>query len=362
MTRSVTIEVKRDSITESRILESEVPSPQAGQVVVAIDKFALTANNVTYAVAGDMVGYWQFYPSEDPWGTVPVWGIGEVLESQHDGVAVGERLYGFFPMASHALLTLDADGARQYREVSDHRKDLPPVYNNYVRTATDPEFLQSMEDERCIYFPLFMTSYLIYDFLVDNGLFDAGQVVIGSASSKTAFGLAGLLHGDPEVDARVVGLTSTGNRAFVEGLGYYDQVVSYGDENELDAHTRAVYVDMSGNGALTAKVHGLLQDRLAYSCAVGATHWESFGSAGELPGPEPEFFFAPAQIEKREQEWGRGVIMSRAGEAVAGLVQAVSGGVEIQRLSDPEVASSTWTDLVENRVPPSRGLMLSLLP
>lgn len=362
MTHTITILVKRDAIAEARVMKAELEGPGPGQVLVAIDKFALTANNVTYAVAGDMIGYWNFYPAEDPWGIVPVWGIGEVIHSAHDEVSVGERLYGFFPMASHALLAPGELTPQQFMEVSEHRTELPAVYNNYRRIASEPDFLKAMEEERCLYYPLFMTSYLIYDFLVDNALFGARQLVIGSASSKTAFGLASLLHRDGDCDARIVGLTSAANRGFVESLGYYDQVVCYGEESAIDSDAVTVYVDMSGDAALTARVHGLLEKRLAYSCAVGATHWENFGTPEGLPGPAPEFFFAPAQIAKREQEWGRGVIMNRGAEAVADIVRSISGEVEIQRIKNPEAAMAAWVNLIENRVPPDRGLLLSLLP
>jgi hypothetical protein len=268
-------------------------------------------------------------------------------------------------MASHAVLTLNEGAPQHFMEVSAHRAELPAVYNSYRRIAAEPEVLKAMEEERCLYFPLFMTSYLIFDFLLDQDFYGAEQVLIGSASSKTAFGLASLLHGSDDCKASVVGLTSPGNRAFVEGLGFYDQVICYGDEAEIAGTARSVYVDMSGDSDLTARVHGLLGDGLAYSCAVGATHWQKFGgepAGGALPGPEPEFFFAPAQIAKRDQEWGSGVIMNRAAEAVAGIISGISGDVEIQRIQDAGSAMSAWVDLVENRVPPSRGLLLSLLP
>ena len=37
---------------------------------------------------------------EQGWGIVPVWGFATVVQSLHPGVAVGERLYGYLPMAS----------------------------------------------------------------------------------------------------------------------------------------------------------------------------------------------------------------------------------------------------------------------
>jgi hypothetical protein len=66
----------------------------------------LTSNNITYAAFGDAMSYWQFWPGtgDDPdgtaWGCIPVWGFGTVVQSLHPGVAVGERLYGYWPMAS----------------------------------------------------------------------------------------------------------------------------------------------------------------------------------------------------------------------------------------------------------------------
>jgi len=75
--------VDRSDYRRTKAIHGEVPQSSDGQIVVAIDKFALTANNVTYAASGDLLGYWQFYPTaEDPWGKVTVWGIAEVIDSQ----------------------------------------------------------------------------------------------------------------------------------------------------------------------------------------------------------------------------------------------------------------------------------------
>ncbi len=355
------IQVKRDNILDTRELELPQAALAEGQVRVKIDKFALTANNVTYAVAGDMIGYWNFYPREEGWGVVPVWGIGEVVETAHPGIALGERLYGFYPMAGEVVLSFDNAEPDTLMESSPHRQELPATYNAYRRTAADPEFLQQMEAQRCIFFPLFATSYLLYDFLLDNALFGASQVLVGSASSKTAYGMAKLLHGDDSLNARVIGLTSAGNMEFVKSLGCYDDVVCYGDESELDASVPAAYVDMSGNSELTAAIHNHFGDQLKVSTAVGATHWQSFGGdTSALPGPRPEMFFAPSQIEKRDAEWGRGEVLRRAGIAMAELVRDVSASVTIEHMEDVTAAASAWRDLVENRVAPTRGLMASL--
>ena len=44
--------------------------------------------------------------------------------------------------------------------------------------------------------------------------------------------------------------------------------------------------------------------RLAYSCSIGGTHVEQLGGAKDLPSPRATLFFAPAQVKKRNADWG----------------------------------------------------------
>jgi len=186
-------------------------------------------------------------------------------------------------------------------------------------------------------------------------------VLIGSVSSKTALGLAQMLHGDSQVKQKVVGLTSAANVAFVEGLGCCDQVVIYGEEAQIDASQPAAYVDMSGDARLTRTLHQLLGDNMVESAMVGATHWEQRGDTGELPGAKPTFFFAPAQIAKRDAEWGPGVAMMKAMVASADVATKVKADMTIEWTRDVESLAELWLDLLDNKVSPRRGLMVSLL-
>jgi hypothetical protein len=100
-----------------------------GQVRVRVEHFAFTANNITCAVFGDSLQYWRFFPASEGEGCVPVWGHAEVEASACEGVAVGERPYGYWPMATHAWLrpaSITPDGVI---DASEHRRDLPAVYN-----------------------------------------------------------------------------------------------------------------------------------------------------------------------------------------------------------------------------------------
>ena len=160
-----------------------------------VDRFALTANNITYAAFGDAMNYWQFYPTADAaWGIVPVWGFGTVVQSLHPGVAVGERLYGYWPMASSAVLAPERISAEGFSDGAAHRQALHAVYNRYFRVGADPLYTAGSEDAQALLRPLFITSWLIDDFLADNEFFGADTVIVSSASSKTAYGMAAGIH------------------------------------------------------------------------------------------------------------------------------------------------------------------------
>ena len=63
MNESVQYQVSKRNIREITVARGPAPTDcDAGQVLLRIDRFALTANNVTYGVAGDQIGYWQFFP------------------------------------------------------------------------------------------------------------------------------------------------------------------------------------------------------------------------------------------------------------------------------------------------------------
>ncbi|MGF1453775.1 MAG: DUF2855 family protein [Alphaproteobacteria bacterium] len=361
MPKTREILVDRGNLRTSRVVETPFAPLHDGEVRVAIDRFALTANNVSYAISGDTIGYWKFYPADDPWGKVPVWGFGTVIASACPDMPVGKRFYGFYPMASHAVLRPVRIRPSGFTDGAAHRQDLPGLYNQYNDTDTEPEILNGMDDERCLLFPLFVTSYMLYDYLVDNDFFGAGQVLIGSASSKTGLGLAHMLSGDRAAAKRVVGLTSPSNVAFVESLGIYDQVVAYGGESEIDPMVPAAYVDMAGNGPLTTSLHVHLGGNMVESCQVGATHWDADRHLTNLPGAKPAFFFAPTQIGKRDAEWGSGVVMGKAFEASARVAKAITAQMAVDHIRGADSIQTLWTEMLENQVPPSRGLIMSLL-
>jgi Protein of unknown function (DUF2855) len=353
--------VTRDELRQTKVVETDQSPLENGQIRVAIDKMGLTANNVSYAVSGEAIGYWKYFPAEGEWGKVPGWAMADVVESRSDAISEGERLYGFFPMASEVILEPGRVADDFFMDASEHRAELPALYNQYRRTRGEPDSLHSLENERCLLFPLFVTSFVLYDYLIDNDFFGAQQIIIGSVSSKTGFGLAHLLKNDREVSQKVVGLTSASNMDFVESLGCCDQIVTYGSEDEIDSSLPSSWVDMSGDGPLTGKLHHLLSDNMVESCIVGATHWEAERKRDkDLPGAAPAFFFAPGHIAKRDAEWGAGEIWRRGSEAGAEIAKSVSDQISVERISGADKVATIWREMLDNNVSPNRGIMISI--
>lgn len=360
------IQVQRRDLKQTRV-HTRALAPLAGgqiledgEILVEVEKYALTANNVTYGVTGDFIGYWRFYPAADEWGIIPVWGFARVVESRAAGFVAGERMWGFLPMASHAVLRPSAVTATSFQDDTPHRRDLPSVYNSYQRTAGDAAALAAMEDERCLLFPLFTTAYLIRDWLEDNAYFGAKQVVIASVSSKTALGLANMLAHAPGRPVRVVGLTSPGNRDFVLGLGTCDQVLCYDEIAKIDASVPTAFVDMAGSATILKAVHEHVRENLVNSCQVGATHWNAKRHRGELPGATPAFFFAPMQIVKRDEEWGAGELLRRAFAESMRISAEMHGLVTITHTRGAEACRAAFDEMAAGQTPPSRGVMLSV--
>jgi hypothetical protein len=368
-------QVARNDLRTSRL----VPDPDApvrrvlaeGEARLRIDRFALTSNNITYAAFGEAMKYWDFFPSGDAaWGNIPVWGFAEVVESRAEGVAVGERCYGYWPMGRYLVVQPTRVSRHGFVDGAAHRAALPAIYNYMQRCAADPGYVAAQEAQQALLRPLFVTSFLIDDFLDEAGFFGATQLLLSSASSKTAYGTAfclALRRGQPGTP-RIVGLTSDANLDFCRSLGCYDAVLSYAQLGSMPPGTPSVYVDFAGNAALRRSVHEHFGDALRYSCAVGGTHWHELGGGNQLPGPRPTLFFAPAQSAKRSaappRGWGAAELQRRIGVAWSAFMQPVNHPVSpwlrVRTAHGTEAVQQACLALLDGRVDARDGLMLSL--
>ena len=350
--------IDREDLRRTRVTHSPATVLEPGELRLRIDSFALTSNNVTYAVLGDAIRYWDFFPAPSGWGRVPVWGLGDVIESRHDVIAAGERLFGYVPMSTHLNVRPTRVTAAGLVDGMAHRAALPPAYNYYARVSgrdDDGEALQALLR------PLFMASFLVEDFLEDNQMFGARSVLLSSASSKTALGLAFLLSRRASLRCDVVGLTSPRNGPFVESVGYFDRVVTY-DTIETLSRDATAFVDLAGNATVLHRVHQHLGDALTYSCLVGATHWGERAPVEALPGPKPVFFFVPDQMRKRSRDWGPGAVETRFDDAWRPFVTSAAHWLHIVEGHGRETVERAYRAVVDGDVKPDEGHVLSLWP
>lgn len=363
------LRVDKTRLARTRLHDAEDAALVDGQIRVRVDRFAFTSNNITYAAFGEAMHYWDFFPTGEPgWGIVPVWGFADVVQSAHPGVAVAERLYGYFPMAEQCVLQPARLSPAGFSDAAPHRASLHAVYNQYLRVASDPFYRADTEHLQALLRPLFVTSWLIDDFLADNDFFGAaadparpGVMLLSSASSKTAYGTAFMLAQREGV--QVVGLTSASNVGFCASLGCYQRVLSYEQIGELAADTPCIYVDFAGNAALRSAIHHRFA-RLAYSCSIGGTHVGQLGGARDLPGPKASLFFAPAQIKKRNSDWGAAGLGERLVQGWQAFLARVSDPrapwLTVQAHAGRAALQSVYGDVLSGGADPGTGHIVAL--
>lgn len=353
--------VDQQQLDSTRLVESGCSADDLapGQVLASVDEFALTSNNLSYASAGDALGYWNFFPTDVPgWGCVPAWGYATVTASRSDEIDVGERVFGFLPMARQLVIEPHAVDATHFSDRFGPRADLHPWYTRYYRTTTDPVSLAGHQEVQPSLWALFMTGWMLARHVGDHDVFDADRVIVASASSRTAYSFA---HSSKSVGggAQVLGLTSPANAAFVERLGCYDGVRTYDDLELETLEGSAVFVDMAGNATLTRRVHEAFDDRLVQSIRVGATHRSARGDTSALPGATPRFFFIPDVAEARSAEIGHAAYHAEFADAWEPFAAWAERFTRIERGDGPEQIRAAYLAALGGAHDPSAATMLT---
>jgi hypothetical protein len=341
------LRVRRDDLASCELVEGESLREDLaeGEAQLLVERFALSTNNVTYATMGDRLGYWRLFPAPGGWGRIPAWGYARVVGSRSPALAEGLRVFGLVPMGTYVTVR-PAPHPIGFVDAAPHRAELSPVYNQYLSVEGEGD------EAALVMRPLFGTSVLLDLVLSEAGFQGARTVVLTSASSKTAYGLAHLLRGRP---VETIGLTSAARRAWLEGLGLYDAVLAYDELNDLGAPGGAVLVDFAGDRALVRRVHEQLGDALRRSILVGFTHRQAAADEAPLPGPVPELFFAPDEMARRGRELGQ-----RYAVAWQEFAPVAERTMRIARVTDSDELVRVYRDLLEGRADPAVGYVVSL--
>jgi hypothetical protein len=350
--------VKRDAITDASVITVPEMELAAEAVRLRVQSFSVTANNVTYAAFGEAMRYWDFFPAPTGLGIVPMWGHAIVEGSNHSQINIGERVYGYLPMASHLDIVPGKIHPDSFMDMSDHRKALSPVYNQYRRLDHDAGHDSTREDARMLFEPLFKTGYLIESMFARANWNDARQLVMTSASSKTALALAAVAQ-EKSPHIKRIGLTSDANIGFVQKTGLYDEVLAYSDSGSI-AMERSASVDFAGNGKLLFALHDHLRDHLAYSCLVGATHVTARGdgAAAAMPGPKPILFFAPDHISALIKEIGMDAFSAQVAASWQKFLACTDSLVRVDYVDGLDAAANLWPKMVQGQIAPDTGIIV----
>lgn len=340
------LRVRRDDLAVCELVDG-APSnerPHEGEAQLRVERFSLSTNNITYARKGEELDYWRVFPAPAGWGVIPAWGYARVVDSRSPALHEGERVFGLVPMASHFTVR-PAAHPLGFVDAAVHRAQLARTYNQYLTVDGEGSDLE------LVLRPLFVTSVLLDLLLAEEPRVTGSTVLITSASSKTAYGLAHLLR---ERTVQTIGLTSARHVAWVKSLELYDAVLAYDDLHDLLTQPGAVLVDFAGDRTIARTVHDRLGETLVRSLLVGFTHSQSDASQAPLPGPAPEFFFAPTEIARRGRELGR--LYAAAWERFAPIAEQA---VRIERVTDGSQLVDLYLALLGGAADPAAGYVVT---
>jgi Protein of unknown function (DUF2855) len=356
MDRSLALQISRDDLRRVRVLETSPAEPGPGEVLFAVERFGVSANNVTYAQRGDALRYWDLFPAEAGWGQIPAWGYLRAVASRAGEVEAGRRAFGLCPMSTHVLLRPGRGDAAGFRDASIHRSAVSPVYNSYFWADGDQPDRRA-DDGLTVLRPVFWLSFTLDHHLARNGALFSG-VVITSASSKAAIGLGYLLR---RRGVAAVGLTSPRHVGFVEETSVYDRVVGYDQLGALAAlaGSRPVLVDIAGNSALRQQIDHHMGGRLTSVLAAGRTHRDGSPASSGVPDDGTGMFSAPQQIRDLSRQWGWHVLSQRYTSALTGFAESATW-LAIETARGIDEAARLYQRVLDNSSPPAVAHIVDL--
>jgi hypothetical protein len=350
-------QVNKSQLSEFQIVEEPLPALLPGEVLLRIESYAFSANNITYAHLGADFRYWEFFPAANPlFGIIPVWGFAVVTDSQKSEIASGERVYGYFPMASHVKLKPGTVRETGFTDASEHRSKLPGAYRQYTFLKNDPMHIESLAAQELVFRPLYTTSYLLDNYLQEKQFMKAEQILITSASSKTAIALAVLLRqriSRERLSLKVLALTSPANLAFVQALGVYSGALSYNDLERAGGASTHV-VDFTGNQELL----GRIKNSTVWNGATLVGMVQHDASAKETPALG-DVFFAPAEIKRQAKLWGLDGFQERLAASWKEFLPSTEAWLSIQKIATPEETASMYLKHLNGSVPPNLGSVIT---
>ncbi|TFK72424.1 hypothetical protein BDN72DRAFT_815966 [Pluteus cervinus] len=389
------------------LVNSPIPrSIPPDHVLIRVDRFGFSANNITYQALGEHphFRYFDFHPAPETHpvsphthGLIPVWGFGTILESTHPKIHAGERVYGYLAPTRYLVVSVSSSDVNKHAFYVP-RPHLPPdrrPYNQIIRCANDPTYDPNpvIEDVTMLYRPLFWTAYWCEDWLSSTNYRNgATTILISSASSKTAFCLAYLIRkrlarqtDGINPNTKVIGLTSRKNVAFTQKLGFYHEVLEY--DTFVNApllqgkgNRKRIYLDVAGNDNLNERILEFFStqdtENLAGLISLGMTNVSPSTSASNVEWKENNFgssekrgtgtqtgfenFFMVEWLNVRKHQLPMEEIFRRQNEAWKDLMKDGISWVQLTRIYGGEQVKREYTRLAKQGLGPDQGMIWSL--
>jgi hypothetical protein len=116
---------------------------------------------------------------------------------------------------------------------------------------------------------------------------------------------------------------------------------------------------MAGDARVRLSAHQSFGAGLKMSILVGATHWSAPPPNAEpLPGPQPQFFFAPTQIEKRYADWGAEGYQKRLNEAWGSFLLSTGKWLKLRRANGRDALMAVYDQVLNNQAKPEDGHLI----
>ena len=342
--------VNKKEITKHIFQEVNTSELVEDEAILKINQYAFTSNNITYAVVGEMMKYWNFFPAEEPYGVVPVWGYAEVIASKNEKMKVGDTYFGYYPMRKYLKVEPSKVTDHGFLDGAAHRQEMAALYNQYEKSPVN-EYLP-------IFRPLYGTSFLSYHFNKKQDFFGAKNVILTSASSKTALGQAFLLSENKEEDQKtIIGLTSEKNKSFVEQTGFYDLVLSYDEINQLPQED-TMLVDMAGRGEVINQVFAQLREHFKYASMIGLTDWQA--DRTKIKFPNAKLFFAPHIAVDFGKEWGQKELWGRILKSLQSFIMTSKDWITLKKIHSHEELANLYDEMIQGKVDPKVGYLVEI--
>lgn len=242
------------------------------------------------------------------------------------------------------------------------RKDQPLFWTSYCRSFPS---LRNLDIDIDCFLHAGME-----DYLYEANYKGLQNMLISSASSKTAFIVAYRMRlrrdlSNGALPINIIGLTSRSNLSFTRRLGFYDQVFSYDqvdDVRKVSKLDNCLYIDVSGNQPLNASIAKSIGPKLTISLgmtSVEGGNASSFtGAGGNQEGFES--FFMPEWLAVRLKQLGSKRLKEMQKVVWDQVMDDCRSWIIIDTYRGEEKVLEAYLKTLKGSVPPDKGQMFSL--